>query len=97
MKIIHFTTDQLFQVLMHNPISAFERAQVLNRSDTFILNRYGRALWNLSEQHYALKDKIDFLNKAQCLLTSSTDQSSLNWFGYSTRMSARKDLGQIYF
>ncbi|VDH92154.1 Hypothetical predicted protein [Mytilus galloprovincialis] len=82
---------------MNNPISAFERAEVMNRSDTFILNRYGRALWNLSEQRPALKDKKDCLHKAKCLLTRSIDQSSLNWFGYSTRMSVRRDLGQIYF
>ncbi|CAC5365548.1 TLR13 [Mytilus coruscus] len=92
-----FTSDQLFQLFMNNPISAFERAQVMNRSDTFILNRYGRALWNLSEQHRASKDKKDFLHRAQRLLSSSINQSSLNWFGYSTRMSVRKDLGHAYF
>ncbi|CAC5365549.1 TLR13 [Mytilus coruscus] len=48
-----FTSDKLFQVFLNNPILPFERAQKMIQSDMLILNRYGRALWNLSEQHRA--------------------------------------------
>ncbi|XP_063404993.1 uncharacterized protein LOC134688304 [Mytilus trossulus] len=92
-----FISDQLFQIFMNSPISAFERARVMYRSDSFILNRYGRALWNLSEQHRAQKDKKKLLHEAQKLLSSSINKTSLNWFAYDTRMVVRKDLGQVYF
>ncbi|VDH92155.1 Hypothetical predicted protein [Mytilus galloprovincialis] len=66
------------------------------QSDTLILNRYGRALWNLSE-HRVRNDKIDFLYQAERLLSNSIRESSLNWFGYTTRMLVRKDIGKFYY
>ncbi|CAG2234750.1 unnamed protein product [Mytilus edulis] len=66
------------------------------QSDTLILNRYGRALWNLSE-HRVGNDKIDFLYQAERLLSNSIRESSLNWFGYTTRMLVRKDIGLFYY
>ncbi|XP_071127713.1 uncharacterized protein [Mytilus edulis] len=91
-----FTSDKLFQVFINNPIEPFERAHKMIQSDTLILNRYGRALWNLSE-HRVGNDKIDFLYQAERLLSNSIRESSLNWFGYTTRMLVRKDIGKFYY
>lgn len=90
-----FATDHTFKLFLKTPVMACHRALSINRSDTFVLNRAARVLWNVSEKSTLTKKK-ETLHEAQRILTESLAVDAFNWFAYSTRMSVRKDLALIY-
>jgi F0F1-type ATP synthase delta subunit len=60
--------------------------------DSFVLNRYGRALFNLAMKQNC-NENLKILKKAERLLSTSISWYTMNWFAYSTRMQVMDELG----
>ncbi|XP_063425771.1 uncharacterized protein LOC134709538 [Mytilus trossulus] len=78
------------------PLSAIEEAYNMNKNDTFILNRFGRALMISSGQKRDQNAKKYFLHRAENVLNKSIQEDPFNWFAYTTRMSVRRQLALEY-
>ncbi|CAC5365559.1 TLR2 [Mytilus coruscus] len=88
-----------FRYYITYPLSALEEAYNMNTNDTFILNRFGRALMISSCKSMDQNIKTSLLHRAENLLSKSIQQDPFNWFAYTTRMSVRRQLAleYIYF
>ncbi|XP_063423305.1 uncharacterized protein LOC134707474 isoform X2 [Mytilus trossulus] len=89
-------SNTIFKRLTDNPLTSAELAYELKPDDVTVLTRYGRALWNKSVSVNDTKEKQVLLQKADEILTRSTDTNDTgNWFAFSTRMIVRKQMSEI--
>lgn len=91
-----FRKDEHFVNFIRYPMIPIEKACKSHPNDVFILNRYGRILWNESERRGKSYEKKKLLHEALRILNKSIKTRYLNWFAYTTRMSVQKDLAMTY-
>lgn len=92
-----FFKDKSYLEFHENPMIPLEKAYTMQmRSpDSFILNRYGRALFNLAMKNNC-NENLKKLEKAEFILSTSISCYAMNWFAYSTRMQVMDELGNLY-
>ena len=92
-----FFKDKSYIEFHDNPMIPLEKAykMQMRSPDSFILNRYGRALFNLAMKSNC-SENLNNLKKAECLLSTSISYYAMNWFAYCTRMQVMDELGNLY-
>ena len=92
-----FFKDKSYVEFHKNPMIPLEKAykMQMRSPDSFILNRYGRALFNLAMKSNC-SENLNNLKKAEYLLSTSISCYAMNWFAYSTRMQVLDELGNLY-
>ena len=93
----NFLKDKSYLEFHENPMIPLEKAYKMQMGspDSFVLNRYGRALFNLAMKQNC-NENLKILKKAESLLSTSISLFTMNWFAYNTRMQVKDELGNLY-
>ncbi|XP_052077196.1 uncharacterized protein LOC127715218 isoform X1 [Mytilus californianus] len=91
-----FFQDESYVKYFKDPLIPLKKAYDMQkyRPDSFVLNKYGRALFHLSKGT-DFREKLQRLKMAEDILTISTQNFTMNWFAYSTRMEVYESLGDF--